>query len=80
MSDNRVELKTSELDNVIGGLGYDPKTKTIHANNGGTVYHYNSQSDLESWVGANYKQYLDLGEDGCDAALLKGLLDAGIIY
>ncbi len=80
MSDNRVELKTSELDNIIGGLGYNPKEKTIQANNGGTVYHYDSQSDVENWLSANYMQYLDLGEDGCDAALIKGLLAAGLIH
>ena len=80
MSDNRVELGNKELDNVMGGLSYDPEAKTVFANSGGTVYHYDSQSAIDSWMYANYKNYAGWDPDKRDNDMLQKLLAAGIIH
>lgn len=72
------ELKEESLESILGGLTYNPNNKTLHATNGGPVYHY---TDFKAVM----KMYMEVDEETMtsaelDAILIPKLLDAGIIY
>jgi hypothetical protein len=74
----RKELNETSLDEVLGGLSYNPNTKTIQATAGGKVYHYTDFKAVQ-------KMYFEVDEENMtsaqlDAILIPKLLEAGIIY
>lgn len=75
---DRKELKEESLETIMGGISYNPNTKTLHATNGGPVYHY---TDFKAVM----KMYVEVDEEymtsaELDAILIPKLLEAGIIY
>ena len=74
----RRELNETSLDEVLGGLTYNPNTKTLHATAGGKVYHYTDFKAVQ-------KMFFEVHEENMtsaqlDAILIPKLLEAGIIY
>ncbi len=80
MSSNRVELNEQALDNVVGGLTFETTNKTVHANYGGTVYHFYNREDLVNWAIAHCGEYDGWDPDKRDDDMIRRLLEAGIIY
>lgn len=73
----KVELNEEMLDEVMGGISYEPVTKRIGADRSCMIYHYDNKEDFVNYVLANYKKYA-LSERNQE--LIKGMLAAGIIH
>ena len=80
MSSKREELNENALDNVVGGLTFETTNKTVHANYGGTVYHFYNREDLVNWATAHIGEYNGWDPDKRDDDMIRRLLEAGIIY
>ena len=79
MSEKKIELNEAMLDKVAGGIVINPNTKTLRTNMDKTTrYHFDDEMQVKMFI---ISQPLDgLSEEQAESMLIKGMLDAGLMY
>ena len=73
----KVELNEEMLDDVMGGVSFEPVTKRIGVDRAHMEYYYDSREACKAYVVANYKKY---SVEERNQELIKGMLEAGLIH